>query len=111
MPGSFLDPTRRHPLILPDGSGLESMVHLNRVIDHPNIAIGDFTFANDFDPPRDWAARLAPYLYEGAPERLQIGRFGQIAHGVRFITASANHAMDGLSTYPFGVFDPDGVAV
>lgn len=53
-----------------------------------------------------WAARLVPYLYPGAPERLVIGRFCQIAHGVRFITASANHAMDGITTYPFGVFDP-----
>jgi virginiamycin A acetyltransferase len=93
-------------LVLPDGTVLPTMVHLNRVIDHPNIAIGDFTYANDFDAPDDWAARLAPYLYPGAPERLEIGRFCQIAHGVRFITASANHAMDGLTTFPFPVFDP-----
>lgn len=110
MPDTFLDAARRHPLILPDGSAHANMVHLNRVIDHPNIVIGDYTYANDFDPPQDWAARLAPYLYPGAPERLRIGRFCQIAHGVRFITASANHAMDGLSTYPFGVFDPAGMA-
>ncbi len=58
----------------------------------------------------DWAARLAPYLYPGAPERLVIGRFCQIAHGVRFVTASANHEMGGLSTYPFPVFDPDSRA-
>jgi virginiamycin A acetyltransferase len=110
MPDCFLNAAWRHPLILPDGSVHPNMVHLNRVIDHPNIEVGDFTYANDFDPPEDWAARLAPYLYPGAPERLRIGRFGQIAHGVRFITASANHAMDGLSTYPFGVFDPEGMA-
>lgn len=105
-----LDPLRIHPLWLSDGRPHRHMVHLNRVIDHPNIAIGDFTYANDFDPPpeggNDWAARLAPYLYPGAPERLVIGRFGQIAHGVRFITASANHDMAGLTTYPFPVFDP-----
>jgi virginiamycin A acetyltransferase len=82
------------------------MVHLNRVIDHPNVTVGDFTYANAFDPPDDWAARLAPYLYPGAPERLVIGRFCQIADGVRFITASANHDMTGLTTYPFPVFDP-----
>lgn len=60
-------------------------------------------------PDHDWAARLAPYLYPGAPELLVIGRFCQIAHGVRFITASANHAMDGLTTYPFPVFDPAAI--
>lgn len=101
-----LDPLRTHPLSFADGSIHPNMVHLNRVIQHPNITVGDFTYANDFDPPADWAARLAPYLYPGAPERLVIGRFCQIAHGVRFITASANHAMTGLSTYPFPVFDP-----
>jgi virginiamycin A acetyltransferase len=100
-----LDPSRTHPLGFADGTSHPNMVHLNRVIDHPNITVGDFTYANDFDPPTDWAARLAPYLYPGAPERLVIGRFCQIAHGVRFITASANHDMAGLTTYPFPVFD------
>lgn len=102
----FLNAHAVHPLTFPDGTVHPDMVHLNRVIDHPNITVGDYSYANDFDPPQDWAARLAPYLYPGAPERLVIGRFCQIAHGVRFITASANHAMGGISTYPFGVFDP-----
>jgi virginiamycin A acetyltransferase len=105
-PDMPLDPALRNPLVLPDGTVHPNMVNLNRVIDHPGIEIGDFTYANDFDPPVDWAARLAPYLYPGAPERLVIGRFCQIAHGVRFITASANHAMTGLTTFPFPVFDP-----
>jgi virginiamycin A acetyltransferase len=105
----FLNADAVHPLTFPDGTVHRDMVHLARVIDHPNITVGDYSYANDFDPPapEGWAARLAPYLYPGAPERLRIGRFGQIAHGVRFITASANHAMGGISTYPFGVFDPD----
>ncbi|MFN6924813.1 MAG: CatB-related O-acetyltransferase [Tabrizicola sp.] len=105
-----LDPLRVYPLTFADGTIHPNIVHLNRVIDHPNISVGDFTYANDFDPPaaphHDWAARLAPYLYPGAPERLVIGRFCQIAHGVRIITASANHDMTGFSTYPFPVFDP-----
>lgn len=104
-----LDPLRTHPLRFADGSTHPNMVHLSRVIDHPNITVGDFSYANDFDPPSDWAARLAPYLYPGAPERLVIGRFCQIAHGVRFITASANHDMTGLTTYPFPVFDPAAI--
>ena len=103
----FPAPELVHPMQFPDGSDNPQMVHLNRVIAHPNIEIGDFTYLNDFDPPPDgnWAARIAPYLYPGAPERLRIGRYGQIAHGARFITASANHPMRGLSTYPFAVFD------
>jgi virginiamycin A acetyltransferase len=100
------DVSRRHPLVFPDGTAHPEMVQLSAVIDHPNWKIGRHAYANDFDPPADWARRLAPYLYPGAPERLEIGPFCQIAHGVRFVTASANHPMDGISTYPFAVLDP-----
>jgi virginiamycin A acetyltransferase len=33
-----------------------------------------------------------------------IGRFCQIAHGAVFVTSSANHRHDGISTYPFAIF-------
>jgi virginiamycin A acetyltransferase len=102
---AFLNAALRHPMRFADGSANPCMVHLARVIDHPNIEVGDYSYANDFDPPEDWAARLAPYTYAGAPERLRIGKFCQIAHGARFITASANHAMVGVTTYPFPIFD------
>ncbi|MCY0146596.1 CatB-related O-acetyltransferase [Hoeflea sp. G2-23] len=107
MSRPFLDATLRHPIILPDGTPHHGTVHLNQVIDHPNIAIGDFSYYSGFETPADYAAALAPYLYPGAPERLTIGKFCQIAHGVRIITSSANHAMDGFSTYPFAVFNPE----
>src|SRR5690606_35688850 len=42
-------------------------------------------------------------------ETLRIGRFCQIAHGVRFITAWANHATAGITTYPFQVFDTERI--
>ncbi|AUH64266.1 CatB-related O-acetyltransferase [Paracoccus zhejiangensis] len=110
MPVSFLDATSSYPMQFPDGRVNPGLVHLNRVIDHPNIEIGDFTYASSFDPPTDWAVRLAPYTYAGAPERLRIGRFCQIADRVRIITASANHPMAGFSTYPFAIFDHDRLA-
>lgn len=109
MPVRFLDAASVFPMRFPDGRINRGLVHLNRVIDHPNIHIGDFTYASSFDPPQDWAARLAPYTYAGAPEHLRIGRFGQIADGVRIVTASANHPMAGISTYPFAIFDHDRV--
>lgn len=108
MPARFLDPAAAYPMRFPDGTVNRGLVHLARVVDHPNIVVGDHTYASSFDPPREpggWAARLAPYTYPGAPERLVIGRFCQIAHGARFVTASANHAMTGLTTYPFAIFD------
>lgn len=100
------DPKLRYPLVLPDGCRDDATVFLNAVIDHPNIEVGDFSYYNDISRPTDYAARIAPYLFAGAPEKLKIGKFCQIAHGVSFVTATANHAMDGLSTYPFAVFDP-----
>lgn len=104
----FLNAALAHPMRFPDGRENPSLVHLRAVIDHPNITVGPHAYANDFDPPAagGWAARLAPYLYPGAPERLVIGPFCQIAHGARFITASANHPMAGFTTYPFAIFDP-----
>jgi virginiamycin A acetyltransferase len=100
----------RHPVTLPDGSTHKGTVFLKAVIDHPNIEVGDYAYYSDFDPVADYAGRIAPYLYPGSPERLVIGRFAQIAHGVKFITASAYHPMSGLSAYPFHIFDPADMA-
>lgn len=105
MPG-FPDPGRTYPIELPDGSTHKGTVFLNQVIEHPNFEIGAYTYASDFDPPDDWATRLAPYLFEGGPDRLIIGKFCQIASGVRFITSGANHATDGATTFPSPIFDP-----
>lgn len=106
----FPSPDTVHPVRLPDGTALPMNVFLNAVIDHPRIEIGDYTYASDFDPPKDpaeWQARLAPYIFPFSQEKLIIGKFGQFAHGVRFITATANHKMDGFSTFPFATFEPD----
>lgn len=106
MPRSLPDPAARHPITLPDGTPHAGTVHLARVIDHPNIEVGDYSYYSSFDQIEDHAAAIAPYLYPGAPERLRIRRFCQIAPGVTFITSSANHPMGGLSTFPFAVFNP-----
>ena len=103
----MIDPTRAHPILLPDGSAHEGTAFLSAVIDHPAFEVGDYTYASDFDPPANWAARLAPYLFPFSREKLVIGRFCQIAHGVRFLTSSANHDMRGVSAFPFPVFDAD----
>ncbi|MBR9651154.1 CatB-related O-acetyltransferase [Thalassovita aquimarina] len=104
---AFLDASLRHSIRLPDGNTYPNTVWLNRVIDHPNVRIGDFTYYNDFEPVDDYAARIAPYLHPGAPEKLIIGRFGQFAHGTRFITSSADHPKRWFSAFPFAVFNHD----
>ncbi|NOD77071.1 MULTISPECIES: CatB-related O-acetyltransferase [unclassified Ruegeria] len=98
--------SHRYPVTLPDGTEHLGTVLLNQAIDHPRFQAGDYSYASDFEAPTDWASRLAPYLYPSSRERLVIGKFCQIAHGVRFITSSANHAMDGATCFPFPVFDP-----
>ncbi|KIC51146.1 CatB-related O-acetyltransferase [Tateyamaria sp. ANG-S1] len=107
---TFPDARRAYPVTLPDGSAHQGTVFLNQVIDHPAWEVGDYTYASDFSPVADWASHLAPYLFGYGPEKLRIGRYCQIAHGVRFITSGANHAMDGLTTFPFPIFDPAKMA-
>ena len=101
MPDLFPSPDTIHPIRTLDGGVHEGTVFLAAVIDHPNWSVGDYSYASAHHAPEDWAAHLAPYLYPGAPERLEIGRFCQIADGVQVVTASANHRHDGISTYPF----------
>lgn len=104
------DPRLRNPLVFPNGAHDPATVFLSQVIDHPNIDVGDWSYYNDQRLLDDYASTLAPYLFAGAAERLVIGKFCQIAQGVEFITASANHAMSGISTYPFSVFDQTKIA-
>tara|TARA_R110002049_G_scaffold1295_1_gene9751 strand:+ start:1077 stop:1727 length:651 start_codon:yes stop_codon:yes gene_type:complete len=109
MPDSatFPTPGTRFPITLPDGTAHRGTVFLCAVIDHPRMVVGAYTYASAFDPPQDWAARLAPYLFDFSPERLILGKFCQIADGVQFITASANHRHDGISSFPFAIFGGD----
>lgn len=107
MQTPFLDATKRHPIRLPDGSDYTNTVFLKAVVDHPNIDVGDFTYFNCFDPVADYASKIAPYLHIGAPERLIIGKFCQIASGTTFVTSSADHPKRWFTTYPFGVFNHD----
>lgn len=100
----MLDPTQKYPMVMPDGTVIKQVVQLNQVIDHPRIEVGDFSYYHNFAELTDYAGFIAPYLFQLSPERLIIGKFCQFAHGVRFITSSANHDMSGLSTYPFSNF-------
>jgi virginiamycin A acetyltransferase len=59
----FPPPERLHPVILPDGSAHPGTVFLQAAISHPRWRIGRYCYASAHHPPRDWAARLAPYLF------------------------------------------------
>lgn len=80
-------------------------IFLKSCINQDNIEIGEYSYYNDFDKNLDdIRQKLMPYTHPFAPEKLIIGKFVQIAHGTQIITSSANHQMDGFSTYPFDVF-------
>ena len=100
----LLDSRKKHPMTLPDGTVIKQTVHLKEVINHPRIQVGEFSYYHNFDILEDYASYLAPYLFPLSKDSLIIGKFVQIAHGVRFITSSANHKMSGFSTYPFNTF-------
>ncbi len=100
----LLNSTKKYPMRMPDGTEIKQVVHLKEVINHPRISVGEFSYYHNFDVLEDYASFLAPYLFALSLDRLIIGKFVQIAHGVRFITSSANHAMSGFSTYPFANF-------
>lgn len=86
---------------MPDGTEIKQVVHLKEVLNHPRIRVGAFSYYHNFEMLEDYASFIAPYLFELSPDMLVIGKFVQMAHGVRFITSSANHNMSGFSTYPF----------
>ncbi len=101
-----IDPNVVRPITIEaTGETWPYTVFLKNVINHPNIEIGDFTYYNDHrDNIKDYKKLIAPYIYDHSPEKLIIGKFVQIAHGTQFITSSASHQMDGISTYPFAIF-------
>jgi virginiamycin A acetyltransferase len=105
----FLDPRQPYPITLADGTPYRETVQLAAVIDHPRMEIGDFSYFTHSGKADETATILAPYLYPFSQERLVIGRFVQIAREAIFITSSANHAMSGVTTYPFRVFSPQTI--
>lgn len=105
----FLDPRQPHPITLADGTPYRETVQLAAVIAHPRMEVGDFSYFTHSGRAEETAQILAPYLYPFSQERLVIGRFVQIAREAIIITSSANHAMTGVTTYPFRVCSPETI--
>ncbi len=103
---TFPSPETLYPVKLASARDHKGTVFLAPATkDHPRMEVGEYTYVSAHQPPKDWAQHIAPYLYPFSPEMLRIGKFCQIADGVVFITASANHRYDGFSSFPFGIFD------
>jgi virginiamycin A acetyltransferase len=97
------DPQALHPI-----PGFASTVFLRPLLETKpgigNIEVGDYSYYSDFDDPLPFFERNVRYNFGFSGARLSIGRYCALAHGTSFIMPDANHAMAGVSTYPFPVF-------
>lgn len=92
------DPNAIYPI-----EGVTRTCFLKNIITNPHIIVGDYTYYDDPDDVYNFEKNVL-YLFEFMGDKLIIGQFCQIATGVRFIMNGGNHAMNGVSTYPFKVF-------
>lgn len=83
--------------------GWDHTCFLKNIIQNSKIIIGDYTYYDDPVDVHNFEKNVL-YMFDFIEDKLIIGKFCQIATGVRFIMNGANHAMDGISTYPFKVF-------
>ncbi len=77
------------------------VVLLKPLISSDLIEVGDFSYYDDPDEPREFERRNVLYHY--GPEMLRIGRFCSLAAGTTFIMNGANHRVDGPSAFPFPI--------
>lgn len=93
----YPDPNELYPI-----KGVERTVFLKNIIKNPQIIVGDYTYYDDPEDVNNFEKNVL-YHFDFMGDKLIIGKFCQIATGVRFIMNGSNHAMDGVSTYPFKV--------
>ena len=89
--------------IYPLPSSNQRTCFLKNIITNPNIIVGDYTYYDDTDDVMNFMKNVL-YHFDFIGDKLIIGKFCQIATGVRFIMNGGNHDMKGFSTYPFRAF-------
>ena len=95
---NYPDPNTLYPI-----KGVTRTVYLKNIISNPQIIVGDYTYYDDPQDVHNFEKNVL-YLFDFMGDKLIIGKFCQIASGVRFIMNGGNHAMSGFSTYPFKAF-------
>ena len=81
-----------------------SLCYINNVVKNPNIIIGDYTYYDDVNSNGEDFEKHVTHFYPHLGDKLIIGKFCSIARGVEFVMNGANHPMDGVSAFPFGIF-------
>ena len=80
---------------------IKTVTYVKPIIKKKNIIVGDFTYFSDVDFEKH-VTHFYPDFY---PDKLIIGKFCQIASGVKFVMNGANHQMNCISTFPFYIFE------
>jgi virginiamycin A acetyltransferase len=83
--------------------GINRTIFLKNIIKNPNIIIGDYSYYDDPDDIYNFEKNVL-YHFDFIGDKLIIGKFCQIATGVRFLMNGSSHSMSGISTYPFKIF-------
>ena len=89
--GKNPNPNTVHPI-----AGYDKEIYVKPTITMPNIVVGDFTYIAD----SEFESHVTHH-YEWNGDKLIIGKFCQIATGVKFVMNGANHQMNAVSIFPF----------
>ncbi len=79
-----------------------SVCFIKNVITRPNIEVGDYTYYDDANGADKFEEHVTHH-YEFLGDKLIIGKFCQIASGIKIIMNGANHRMNSVTTYPFNI--------
>lgn len=98
----FPSPDTLYPLV----SSMDRTCFLKNIITKPNIVVGDYTYYDDEVDVRNFEKNVL-YHFDFLNDKLIIGKFCQIASGVKFLMNGMFHMVDSFSTYPFMIFSKE----
>lgn len=94
------DPNRLHPMdAYPPTTFLRPLAE-----GRANVEVGRYTYYDDRHETGDFFTRNVLHHFDFIGDRLIIGDFVAIAHGVQIFMNGGTHAMSGFSTFPFNIF-------
>ena len=88
--------TKPNPNIIHPVKGYKKEIYVKPTVKNPNIIVGDFTYIAD----SEFESHVTNF-YPWSRDKLIIGKFCQIASGVKFMMNDSNHQMNAVSTFPF----------
>ena len=81
---------------------IKQICYIKNVIKNPNIQVGNYTYYDDVNGAEEFEKHVTHH-YDFLGDKLIIGKFCAIAHGIEFVMNGANHRMCSVTTYPFNI--------